>query len=119
MIRAIPMVHQQYACRTTYFPCLLFLVYYISSPKNICHDIHFLVQTTFLCACNCNYIAFSSCAEVSHLMFSGPSECTGCGFVFFPKHYNTFVTFFYNIITHLYMSYRDILSSRCNARAST
>jgi hypothetical protein len=29
------------------------------------------------------------------------------------------VTFCYNIITHLYMSYRDILSSRCNARAST
>jgi hypothetical protein len=54
-----------------------------------------------------------------HLMFSGPSECIGCGFDFFPKHYNTFVTFSYNIITHLYMSYRDILSSRCNARAST
>jgi hypothetical protein len=54
-----------------------------------------------------------------HLMFSGPSECTGCGFDFFPKHYNTFVTFSYNIITHLYMSYHNILSSRCNARAST
>jgi len=35
------------------------------SPKNISHGISFLVEATFLCACNCNSSAFSSCGEVS------------------------------------------------------
>jgi hypothetical protein len=78
----------------------------------------FLCRPLFCVLAIATILPFRPVERLVHLMFSGPSECTGSDFVFFPKHYNTFVIFFYNIIPYLYMSYCDILSSRCNARAS-